>query len=52
MLGSNPVKRLEPLDTLRGIAAIGVAIFWHYQHFKPEVYPFEKYAYWFITMVG
>ncbi len=26
-------NRLRPLDSLRGIAAIGVAFFWHYKHF-------------------
>ena len=27
-------NRLRPLDSLRGIAAIGVAFFWHYKHFN------------------
>ena len=44
---SSEAKRLEALDALRGLAAIGVAIFWHYQHFKPESYPYETWAYWF-----
>ena len=39
-------KRLEPLDALRGIAAIGVAVFWHYQHFQPGSYPFEDVFSW------
>jgi peptidoglycan/LPS O-acetylase OafA/YrhL len=26
-------NRLRPLDSLRGIAAVGVAFFWHYKHF-------------------
>lgn len=30
-------NRLRPLDSLRGIAAIGVAFFWHYKHFN---YPY------------
>ncbi|KRE51054.1 acyltransferase family protein [Paenibacillus sp. Soil724D2] len=42
------IKRLSALDSLRGIAAIGVAFFWHYQHFKPEGgYPFSHIGYWF-----
>lgn len=37
--------RLVPLDSVRGLAAIGVACFWHYQHyigagFIPENAPF------------
>lgn len=39
-------KRLSALDGLRGIAALGVAIFWHYQHFAPASYPFAAKAYW------
>ena len=27
-------NRLRPLDSLRGLAAIGVAFFWHYKHFN------------------
>jgi peptidoglycan/LPS O-acetylase OafA/YrhL len=42
--------RLEPLDALRGIAAIGVA-FYHYQHFggDPNRYPWAQveFAAWF-----
>jgi peptidoglycan/LPS O-acetylase OafA/YrhL len=40
--------RLKPLDSLRGIAAIGVAFFWHYQHFIPQDQsPFRHVAHWF-----
>lgn len=39
---------MYPLDSLRGIAAIGVAFFWHYQHFSPQNgFPFGNLAYWF-----
>ncbi|ADG74927.1 acyltransferase 3 [Cellulomonas flavigena DSM 20109] len=38
--------RLEPLDGVRGLAAAGVALFWHYQHFQPAVAPFAEKAYW------
>jgi peptidoglycan/LPS O-acetylase OafA/YrhL len=27
-------NRLRPLDSLRGLAAVGVAFFWHYKHFN------------------
>jgi len=27
-------NRLRPLDSLRGLAAMGVAFFWHYKHFN------------------
>ncbi|MFC3771488.1 acyltransferase family protein, partial [Paenibacillus sp. GCM10012303] len=41
-------NRLSALDSLRGIAAIGVAFFWHYQHFIPQSEsPFRSIAYWF-----
>lgn len=40
-------ERLVPLDAVRGVAAIGIAIFWHYQHFAPEVFPFSSKGYWF-----
>jgi len=40
--------RITPLDSLRGLAAIGVAFFWHYQHFQPQNgYPFSYIGYWF-----
>jgi peptidoglycan/LPS O-acetylase OafA/YrhL len=46
----NEVKRLSALDSLRGIAACGVAFFWHYQHFQPkEGFPFQHVAQWFYT---
>ena len=39
------MKRLAYLDSLRGVAALVVAGFWHYQHFalgyQPSGYPFE-----------
>lgn len=39
---------MSSLDSLRGIAAIGVAFFWHYQHFQPQNgFPFSKTWYWF-----
>jgi peptidoglycan/LPS O-acetylase OafA/YrhL len=38
--------RLTALDGLRGIAALGVALFWHYRHFAPETLPFRQVAYW------
>ncbi|WP_252221729.1 MULTISPECIES: acyltransferase [unclassified Clostridium] len=42
------LKRLSVLDSLRGLAAIGIAFFWHYQHFNPQNgYPFSGKAYWF-----
>jgi len=28
--------RVLPLDSLRGLAALGVTLFWHYPHFGPE----------------
>ena len=28
-------ERILPLDSLRGIAAVGVTMFWHYAHFGP-----------------
>lgn len=40
-------ERLRSLDSLRGIAAIGVAVFWHYQHFRPAESPFFREMYWF-----
>lgn len=40
------LKRLSALDSLRGLAAIGIAFFWHYQHFNPATYPFSRKAYW------
>lgn len=46
--------RMHPLDSLRGIAALGVAVFWHYQHFDVgflsehrEVQPFYNIFEWF-----
>lgn len=48
------IQRLSPLDSLRGIAAIGVAIFWHYRHFnmklfeaEPSQLPFYSQFKWF-----
>jgi peptidoglycan/LPS O-acetylase OafA/YrhL len=42
------LERLEPLDALRGFAALGVAVFSHYQHWNggaaKETYPFAKQA--------
>jgi peptidoglycan/LPS O-acetylase OafA/YrhL len=37
--------RLAPLDALRGLAALGVSVFSHYQHFGGEraKYPFMEY---------
>jgi len=29
-------KRVLPLDSLRGLAALGVTLFWHYGHFGPD----------------
>lgn len=44
----NNLNRLSSLDGLRGIAALGVSVFWHYQHFAPQNgYPFSHKAYWF-----
>ncbi len=50
----NPGFRLLPLDALRGIAALGVAIFWHYQHFNMALFqgsqkeqPYYQIFYWF-----
>lgn len=44
-------KRLSALDSLRGLAAIGVAFFWHYQHFGfvagDPGQPFFKIFSWF-----
>lgn len=28
-------ERIHPLDSLRGFAALGVTLFWHYSHFGP-----------------
>jgi peptidoglycan/LPS O-acetylase OafA/YrhL len=35
--------RIHPLDSLRGIAALGVTMFWHYAHFGP-LRPFDGIA--------
>ncbi len=47
-------NRLRPLDSLRGIAAIGVAFFWHYKHFNmtyfesnPAALPLYSVFNWF-----
>lgn len=40
------MNRLEPLDSLRGIAAIGIAMFWHYQG-AFQCAPFHDAMYWF-----
>jgi len=40
-------NRLASLDFLRGFAAIGVAVFFHYVHFRPQSFPFSQKAYWF-----
>ena len=49
-------SRLRPLDSLRGLAAIGVAFFWHYKHFNfayfdanPGTLPLYSIFYWFYT---
>ncbi len=34
LVQNNTYNRLRPLDSLRGIAAIGVAFFWHYRQFN------------------
>jgi peptidoglycan/LPS O-acetylase OafA/YrhL len=39
-------ERLGALDGMKGIAAVMVAFFWHYQHFSPASYPFSFIAYW------
>ncbi|GIG27203.1 acyltransferase family protein [Cellulomonas denverensis] len=39
-------NRIGALDGLRGVAAAGVAFFYHYQHFRPDVLPFARRAYW------
>lgn len=41
---NNISQYLRPLDALRGIAAIGIALFFHYQHFLPDMtqVPFYK----------
>lgn len=43
-------KRLSALDSLRGLAAVGVAFFWHYQHFGFSIgspdQPFYKIFPW------
>lgn len=39
-------SRIGALDGLRGLAAAGVAFFFHYQHFAPKVLPFADKAYW------
>jgi peptidoglycan/LPS O-acetylase OafA/YrhL len=47
-------NRLYSLDALRGLAAIGVAVFWHYIHFFPaclfcdrHAFPFYRTFQWF-----
>lgn len=47
-------NRLRPLDSLRGLAAFGVAFFWHYRHFNmisfdsnPSAMPFYRIFSWF-----
>jgi hypothetical protein len=47
-------KRLYSLDALRGLAAIGVAVFWHCIHFFPaclfcdrHAFPFYRTFQWF-----
>jgi peptidoglycan/LPS O-acetylase OafA/YrhL len=44
MRRSTEEKRLAPLDALRGLAALGVAIFYHYVHFggAPATYPLAR----------
>ena len=44
--------RLSSLDSLRGFAAIGVALFYHYQHYigistYSGDYPFSSFGFWF-----
>ena len=34
-----PAPRIQYLDSLRGLAALSVAMFFHYQHFSAEVQP-------------
>lgn len=41
------ISRLSALDAFRGIAALGVALFWHYANFSPSLYPFRTKGYWF-----
>ncbi len=45
MPGSTNENRLAPLDALRGVAALGVAVFYHYVHFggAPEAYPLARF---------
>ncbi|MDR2795176.1 MAG: acyltransferase [Spirochaetaceae bacterium] len=38
-------QRYEALGGLRGTAAVIVAFIWHYQHFKPESFPFSGILY-------
>lgn len=39
-------ERIHPLDSLRGIAAFGVTLFWHYSHFGPGRVFQGPVAYW------
>lgn len=45
MPGATNENRLAPLDALRGLAALGVAVFYHYVHFggAPEAYPLARF---------
>jgi peptidoglycan/LPS O-acetylase OafA/YrhL len=45
-MSEKPSARLDPMDALRGIAALGVAVFSHYQHWgcPKEQYPFLAHA--------
>ena len=50
---SNTRERLHALDALRGLAAMGVAFFWHYTHFNfafflahPDHMPFYRQFHW------
>ncbi len=46
------MKRLIYIDSLRGIASVGVAVFWHYKHFSNSFQPnsvgLEPPLYWLI----
>ncbi len=34
--------RIKELDSLRGIASLGVALVWHYSHFQAESFPIQN----------
>jgi peptidoglycan/LPS O-acetylase OafA/YrhL len=44
--GTTTSGRVLPMDSMRGIAALGVTLFWHYSHFGPYR-PFDGFLpYW------